>query len=244
MWDDRCAGRSTKRWPRRGREVAGSAARRAVANRAAGCRARRVLATLALGSAAATAGCGEVARTGEAPVRVIVSRLEAASGADPATFSGVLYSDVETVVERTNDGGATAIPTAFPDPGQAELRLAFKDPGAAAAPSDYSSVTITRYRVAYRRTDGRNVPGVDVPYAFEGATTRTIDANAPALVGLELVRVQAKHEPPLRNLRGGGGALAISTIAEVTFYGRDMSGRDVSATASISIVFADWADPR
>ena len=63
-------------------------------------------------------------------------------------------------------------------------------------------------------------------------------------LALELVRVQAKQEPPLRNLRGGGGALAISTIADVTFYGRDMSGRDVSASASISIVFADWADPK
>jgi hypothetical protein len=30
----------------------------------------------------------------------------------------------------------------------------------------------------------------------------------------------------------------------VTFYGRDMAGRDVSASASISIVFADWADAR
>ena len=242
MWNDRCAGGSTKRWPRRARERAVSATGRAHVNRAARGRARRGLAGFALGWAAATATCGEVARTGDAPVWVIVSRLEAASGADPAAFSGVLYSDVETVVERTDDGGASA--TAFPDPGQAELRLAFKDPGAAAAPTDYSSVTITRYRVAYRRTDGRNAPGVDVPYAFEGATTRTIGADAPATVGLELVRVQAKHEPPLRNLRGGGGALAISTIADVTFYGRDMSGRDVSARASISIVFADWADPK
>jgi hypothetical protein len=219
-------------------------ARCAVANGAVGGGARRVRAALALGSVAVIAACGELSRTGDAPVWVVVSRLEAASGADPATFSGVLYSDVETVVERTNDGGATAVPTAFPDAGQAELRLAFKDPGAATAPGDYSSVTITRYRVAYRRTDGRNAPGLDVPYAFEGATTRTIDATVPALVGLELVRVQAKHEPPLRNLRGGGGALAISTIADVTFYGRDMSGRDVSAAASISIVFADWADPK
>ena len=36
----------------------------------------------------------------------------------------------------------------------------------------------------------------------------------------------------------------ISTIADVTFYGRDMSGHDVNATASIPIVFANWADSR
>jgi hypothetical protein len=230
----------SKWWPRRRSEVVGGAAGPAAANRAG----RAIAAALALGSMVAIAGCGDLARTGNAPVWVIVSRLEGASGANPTTFSGVLYSDVETIIERTSDGVSTAVPTVLPDAGQAELRLAFRDPAAATAPTDHASVTITRYRVAYRRTDGRNAPGRDVPYAFEGAATRTIDANAPALVGLELVRVQAKQEPPLRSLRGGGGALAISAIADVTFYGRDMSGHDVSATASISIVFADWADAR
>jgi hypothetical protein len=199
---------------------------------------------LALGAVAGAGGCGDVAHSGNAPVWVILTRLEGASGAAPTTFGGVLYSDVETLVERGTEGASTPVPTAFADAGQAELRLAFKDPAAATAPSDRSSVTITRYRVAYRRTDGRNAPGIDVPHAFEGAATRTIDADVPALVGVELVRVQAKQEPPLRNLRGGGGGLAISTIADVTFYGRDTSGHDVSATGSISVVFADWADPR
>ena len=27
---------------------------------------------------------------------------------------------------------------------------------------------MTRYRVEFRRTDGRNTPGVDVPYGFDG----------------------------------------------------------------------------
>ena len=61
---------------------------------------------------------------------------------------------------------------------------------------------------------------------------------------LEVVRVQAKQEPPLRNLRGGGGAVAISAIADVEFYGRDMVGHEVSAAGALSVVFADWADPK
>ena len=31
-----------------------------------------------------------------------------------------------------------------------------------------NAVTLTRYHVDYRRTDGRNTPGVDVPYSFDG----------------------------------------------------------------------------
>ena len=117
-------------------------------------------------------------------------------------------------------------------------------PGSPAAPTDNNLVTITRYRVSYRRTDGRNAPGVDVPYGFEGAATITLDGTGPAVLKLEVVRVQAKQEPPLRNLRGGGGAVAISAIADIEFYGRDMVGHEISAAGTLSVVFADWADPR
>ena len=88
------------------------------------------------------------------------------------------------------------------------------------------------------------MPGVDVPYMFDGAATVTLDGTGPAVIALEVVRVQAKQEPPLRNLRGGGGAVAISAIADVEFYGRDMVGHEVSAAGALSVVFADWADPK
>jgi hypothetical protein len=57
-----------------------------------------------------------------------------------------------------------------------------------------------------------------------------------------IVRAQAKLERPLVTLRGGNGALVISTIADVTFFGKDQTGRDVTVTGSISVNFADWAD--
>ena len=203
--------------------------------------------TMAVAAAiVATTGCGEAVRTGRAPVVLVVNRLEGASGAAAATFSSVLHSDVETLVQRSVAGAQAAVPTVFPDPGQAEVRLVLKDigqPGSPSAPTDNNAVTISRYRVAYRRTDGLGVPGVDVPYAFEGAVTVTVDGSGPAVFGLELVRVQAKQEPPLRNLRGGGGAVGISTIADVTFYGHDIVGHEVSAVGALSVVFADWPDP-
>ena len=58
-----------------------------------------------------------------------------------------------------------------------------------------------------------------------------------------LVRAQAKLEKPLITLSGNNGALVISTIADVTFFGKDQTGRDVTVTGSMSINFADWADP-
>jgi hypothetical protein len=58
-----------------------------------------------------------------------------------------------------------------------------------------------------------------------------------------LVRAQAKLEAPLMALRGAGGGLIISTIAQVTFYGHDQAGNAVSVTGAISVNFADWGDP-
>ena len=58
-----------------------------------------------------------------------------------------------------------------------------------------------------------------------------------------LVRAQAKVEAPLKSLAAGGGSALISTIADVTFYGKDQTGNDVTVTGSISVNFADWGDP-
>jgi hypothetical protein len=45
-------------------------------------------------------------------------------------------------------------------------------------------------------------------------------------------------------MRGGGGAFLISTIAKVTFYGKDQTGNTVSITGQISVNFADWGDEK
>src|SRR5262249_3542350 len=154
------------------------------------------------------------------------------SGTD-TTQSGQLASDVSTKG------------TAFEDHGFATISLGLKDIGPAgttATPTSNNFVTVTRYHVQYRRADGRNAPGVDVPYPFDGATTGTV-TESEATLEFVLVRAQAKLESPLANLTGGGGALAISTLADVTFYGKDQTGNDVQVTGSIGVTFADWADP-
>jgi hypothetical protein len=178
-------------------------------------------------------GCSDTVRQGRSPAYLIIEQIEAASGADQETFSHELSSDVST-------GG-----TRFEDLGRVTFSLALKNigsPGQSTAPTTNNFITITSYHVEFRRTDNRNRQGVDVPYAFDGAGTVTVGDSATTL-GFVLVRAQSKFEPPLSNLVGLGGSVLISTIADITFFGKDQTGNDVSATGSISVNFADWGDP-
>lgn len=179
------------------------------------------------------AACGDVARQGRASSYLTITKLTAASGAEPDEDSDELSSDVLT------KGGIVE------DLGQATFKIAMKDISLYGSAPVYKNnyITLNRYRVTYRRSDGRNQPGVDVPYGFDGAGTITVTPDVDPSLAFVLVRVQAKLEPPLMNLRAGGGAAAISTIADITFYGRDQAGNDTSVTGSISVNFADWADP-
>ena len=82
-----------------------------------------------------------------------------------------------------------------------------------------------------------------MPYSFDGAATFTVPAGGQAQFAVELVRNQAKLESPLVNLRQGGAGIIISTIAEITFYGRDQVGNEVVATGQMTVNFGDFADP-
>ena len=77
---------------------------------------------------------------------------------------------------------------------------------------DNNAITVNRYRVVYRRSDGRNTPGVDVPYAFDGARRPSRSARATTSpIPFVLVRVQAKLEAPLVDSCAGGGGRASSS---------------------------------
>jgi len=173
--------------------------------------------------------CADLARTGRGPAYLIMERVEGASGgSSAATFTPSLESDVLVNGQ------------AFRDIGQASIRVEMKNALSTTAPSPISAITLNRYRVRYRRTDGQNREGIDVPYGFDGATTVTIAVRSSAAVQFDLVRAQAKAEAPLRNLARGGGLLIISTIAEVTFYGSDQAGNEVSISGTIDVRFADF----
>ena len=200
----------------------------------------------AVAASAAMAGCGgDFARDAKAPARLVIVALEGASGAEPEELSTVVHSDVLTLV--TTGGVCTTTnpcPTIFTDLGRVQLRLQLRDlgnPAAPSSPSALNAVTITRYHVQYVRSDGRNGQGVDIPYEFDGAATFTVPSDGSATAFFNLVRTQAKREAPLAPLVNND--TVITTIANVTFYGRDLAGNEVSVTGSIDVTFANWGDP-
>ncbi len=180
----------------------------------------------------AAASCGSVVREGSGTSFLIVTSLQAASGAEPGEFGGTLRSDVITVVDDS--------PTVFNDIGEVTFRLGLKDPVAPNQPSQNQFITVDRYRVRFTRADGRNTPGVDVPYGFDGSFTILV-GEGDASAGFQLVRHIAKQEAPLRAL--ANSPIIISTIAEVSFFGRDLTGKEVSAVGRISVDFGNFGDP-
>jgi hypothetical protein len=197
-------------------------------------RSARLLVLLAL--VALSASCGDLTREGTGSAYLIISALEGASGAEPNEFGTTVASDIVTVVDD--------VPTVFNDLGRVRLRLALKDPGGAESPSTptvNNFITINRYHVKYIRADGRNTPGVDVPWPFDGAITITV-GSGESTAGFQLVRLTAKEEAPLRALASNG--VFISTIAEITFFGHDQTGREALVTGQMLVEFGNFGDPR
>lgn len=161
-------------------------------------------------AAAATASCGDVVRTSRAPVMLSIIDVTPT----------LLNSRVSTVSDEQ---------------GTATLAVNMKDVTVTAPPpTTNNAVTITQYQVVYRRTDGRNSPGTDVPFPFSGAATLQIPANGSGDLTFELVRQVAKQEAPLAQITDSN---VVTMIAEVTFFGRDQVGNELNATGSMTINF-------
>jgi len=176
--------------------------------------------------------CTTAQRTGTSPVQLVIVSLEGGPGNDEAAYRHTFESDVLTSGKVLEDGGRVLLALTLKDPGTADLPT---------RPSPANFVTVNRYRVRYVRADGRASPGVDVPFGFDGGMTFTVGSDG-GVGRFVLVRAQSKMEPPLVALRSSGGAVALSTLAEVTFLGRDQAGHDLSVTGLVGVHFADWPD--
>jgi hypothetical protein len=170
---------------------------------------------------AVSISCGDVVRSSDSPTMLSIDSIRPSG-----TFASTLMSDV--ITEGTMNR----------DIARATVSAIMKN--VTVAPTTNNDVTLKRYHVTYRRSDGRNVEGVDVPFAFDGAVTSTIPAGGSATFDFEIVRPLAKAEAPLIQLRSG--TTALSTIAEVTFFGTDQTGNDLSVTGSVLIEFANFSD--
>jgi hypothetical protein len=136
----------------------------------------------------------------------------------------------------------------FNDNATLELQVIPKNQSADLNLGQLNDVLLESYEVRYLRTDGLDREGADVPYRITGPLATQVEANQIVQASIVVVRHQAKEEPPLRNLRfligtgAGGGEDIVSIIARITVFGRTTSGKAVTATGSLQINFADFAD--
>jgi hypothetical protein len=124
----------------------------------------------------------------------------------------------------------------------ATLRAELLDPDPLLGASQYNDIVLTRYLVSFTRTDGKNVPGQDVPYPFEGSMSTVIKTGSTSSISLVLVREVAKLEPPLIGLVDLGAEVVLTCTAKIEFYGHDMVNRTIKATGYLTVYFANYAD--
>jgi hypothetical protein len=128
------------------------------------------------------------------------------------------------------------------DTATATFRAETLDPDPILGTSTYNDITVTRYVVSYSRTDGKSVPGTDVPYPFEGSLSTIVRVGSTSSVSFVIVREVAKMEPPLIDLVDLGSEVVLSCTAKVEFYGHDITNRTVKATGYLTVYFANYAD--
>jgi hypothetical protein len=148
------------------------------------------------------------------------------------TQSDVLFTD-----------SATGTITVRDDVAKATLSARSLEANPTLGVSQFYDVQLEKYVVSYSRSDGKNTPGVDVPYSYEQSVSMLIGVGKMTTVTIFIVRASAKQEPPLSNLllpttRGE----VLYTTARVDFYGHDLAGKTVKATGYLPVEFADFAN--
>lgn len=192
----------------------------------------------------ALSGCTpDFARENDSGLLMRINKVTGDSATQPS--GDVLFSDV-------SDG--------FNDDAVITLEVFRKNPTVIFF-TPLEDIVLDRYEVQYFRTDGRNTEGVDVPFRVTGPVSGTLHtpgqtATNLTTVVINVVRHQAKFEPPLSNLLGFGiaglsptdpfvipGQGIITAVAEITIHGHTTNDHGgVSATARLQVTFADFAD--
>ena len=184
----------------------------------------RIGGTIAAVATLALSACGtaDYVTDSRAPVLLIVAAINDGI---------VLDSDVR------NGANSTVI---CPDTVPVALAVRNKNP-AAPTPSVPNAVLIQSYNITYFRQDGRGEHGVDVPYPISGLISAAVDVEISGTVELpiEVVRRQAKLEPPLSNITGFD---VVTMFADIRIQGETVSGESVSGSGRLQIDFADYGD--
>ena len=109
----------------------------------------------------------------------------------------------------------------------------------------YMDVLVDQIDVEFRRTDGRNVEGVDVPYRFTQPMSMLVSFSDTVKIPFVVIRHVAKMEAPLLALREvPSREFVLQLVAVVTIHGKDIGGHRVApVTGYVTVWCANFADP-
>lgn len=152
---------------------------------------------------------------------------------DGAAGSTTVFSDVYTADSIFNDNGVADIASLPLDPLALDTQI-----------TPYLDVLVDQIDVEFRRTDGRNVEGVDVPYRFTQPVSMLVPIGDTVEIPFVLIRHVAKLEAPLLALREvTSQGVVLQLVAVVTIHGKDLGGHRVKpVTGYISVWCSNFAD--
>jgi hypothetical protein len=182
-------------------------------------------AALAVAVALGMAGCSaDYVESNKASVLLVINAINGGAQLD---------SDV------VNGDESVSNPTLFVCENEVDVKVTALNKNPLGPTVASSTVQLQSYEVRYTRTDGRGVEGVDVPFRITGVLATNVGVGDEVTFPLEVVRRQAKQEPPLQNI---SQTTVLTVLAQVTLYGKTISGESVSATGGLQIDFADFGD--
>lgn len=126
-----------------------------------------------------------------------------------------------------------------PDNVDVTLAVRNKNPNPGVEVSSQGDVLLNQYEVRYFRTDGRSQEGVDVPFTINGGVGSSVGVNGTVTIPIQVVRRQAKLEPPLSAITGFD---IVTVIAEISVAGQTISGDTVAGSGRLQIDFANYGD--
>lgn len=184
-------------------------------------------------------GCGQAEYENQSPQNVVITGVGGGDGDLSWTIDefGIIYT-YETNIDNWGMlysyvfGDQTTAGYNIDTLGRVKLKI-FPNADSEDFDGEWGSIILKKYRITYRRTDGRATPGYDVPYPFDGACHIYLEAGSDDELEYEpiiLVRGTAKDEPPLSFLtRQHYGEDSFLTEIVVEFWGNDLAGNAVYA---------------
>jgi hypothetical protein len=168
------------------------------------------------------------ANNGNSPILLLITGINGGAQLDSDVVSG--------------EGGTPPLSFVCPDIVGIRVENKLKNPNLTTI--DFrGDIVINRYEVHYFRSDGRGVQGVDVPYSISGNIATEVISGAAVTIPIEVVRRQAKLEPPLIILAAGNsGAPVLTVFAEITLHAVTTIGQTMTATGRMQIDFSDFGD--